>query len=99
MAGSELVKACCSYLTMKKVFHYRNNSGAFKNSEGHFFRFGAVGSPDIIAVINGKYVGIECKMGSGRQSPSQKEFEKNLTKAGGEYWLIRSVEELVAKFV
>ena len=72
---------------------------AFKFAELYpkkgFMRFGAVGSPDIIAVINGQYVGIECKMPKGKQSPGQKEFEKNLIQAGGKYLLIRSIEDLI----
>lgn len=99
MAGSELVRACEQYLQIKGIFHYRNNSGALKTATGGFVRFGAVGSPDLIAVIKGQYIGIECKMGTGRQSPGQKEFEKNLIRAGGKYWLIRDVQELIIKLL
>lgn len=96
--GNELVRACEHYLTLKKVFHYRNNSGAMKVREGGFIRFGAVGSPDIIAVVDGRYVGIECKMGSGRQSPAQKEFQQALEQAGGQYFLVRSIDDLIEIF-
>ena len=102
MAGNELVRACEQYLKMKGIFHYRNNSGAMVSEykgKQRFMRFGAVGSPDIVAVINGQYVGIECKMGKGRQSSNQKEFEQNLLKAGGAYWLIRDVQELIIKLL
>jgi hypothetical protein len=37
------------------------NSGAFDNGKGGFYRFGALGAPDIICVIAGQYVGIEVK--------------------------------------
>jgi hypothetical protein len=94
MNGNELVRACDDYLTLKQVFHYRNNSGAIKMPHGSFVRYGAKGSPDIIVVTDGTYIGIECKMGSGRQSPDQKAFESALTAAGGEYYIIRSVDEL-----
>lgn len=101
MSETNLVKACEQYLRLKGVFCYRNNTGGmtyeYKGKKG-FMRFGAVGSPDIIAVINGQYVGIECKMPKGKQSPGQKEFEKNLLQAGGKYWLIRDVNELIDKF-
>ena len=99
MSGTELVRACEQYLTMKNIFHYRQNTGAVKTERGGFIRFGAVGSPDLVAIIKGKYIGIECKMGSGKQSPGQKEFEKRLLNAGGEYWLIRDVKNLVSKLL
>lgn len=66
-----------------------------KTQHGSYVRFGATGSPDIIAVINGQYVGIECKMGSGRQSPAQAFFQKQLESAGGRYLLIRSIDQLM----
>lgn len=98
-SGTELVKACEEYLRMKHIFHYRQNTGALRTQSGGFIRFGTTGSPDIVAVIAGKYIGIECKMGSGKQSPGQKDFEKRLKQAGGEYWLIRDVQEVVAKIM
>jgi Holliday junction resolvase len=94
--GNELVRACEQYLEIKRIFHYRNNSGAVKMAHGAFVRFGAAGSPDIIAVKDGRYIGIECKMGTGRQSESQKNFQAALEQAGGRYILARSIDDLVA---
>lgn len=96
MAGNELVRACEDYLTLKRIFFYRNNSGALKTAHGSFVRFGAKGSPDIVAVVDGQYTGIECKMGSGRQSPDQKAFQAELENAGGRYLLVRDVNDLDA---
>ena len=93
--GTELVKACEQYLTMKGVFHYRNNSGALKTVNGGFMRFGAVGSPDIICVVKGIYVGLECKMGSGRLSEAQVAFKERLQAVGGQYWIIRDLQDLI----
>lgn len=102
---SDLTKACLDFFAIKKILAWRNNSGAMKyaykrkNGQIHngFMRFGAVGSPDIIAVYNGKFIGVECKDRYGKQSPAQKEFEAKVKKAGGEYWLIRSIDELIIK--
>ena len=82
------------WLDYVKIFHYRNNSGAFKREDGHFYRFGAVGSPDIICVIGGKYIGIEVKAAKGKQSENQKTFQKELEKAGGKYILARKLEDV-----
>jgi hypothetical protein len=107
MGESDLIKACLDYFALKKILAWRNNSGAMKYTytrrngqiRNCFMRFGAVGSPDIIAVIKGQFVGVECKDRYGKQSPAQKEFEANLKKAGGKYFLIRTIEELVLKLL
>lgn len=51
------------------------------------------GTPDIIAVIDGLFVGFEVKTPRGKQSPDQVLFEKRLTNAGGRYFVVRSVDE------
>lgn len=98
MKEHDLQNLILDYLAAKRVFHYRNNSGAMaKEYKGkrYFIKFGAVGSPDIIAVKNGIYVGIECKNGTAVQNESQVEFQKNLEKAGGKYILARSLEDVI----
>lgn len=90
------MRACEQYLCAKGVFHYRNNSGATKTPHGSFVRFGAVGSPDIVAVCSGRYVGIECKTGKGKQTDNQKSFQEALERAGGMYLLVRSLDDLIA---
>lgn len=97
MSESQIVSSCLDLLKLKNIFSYRQNSGALKTERGGFIRFGTKGAPDIVAVIKGQYIGIEIKKPKGVQSPGQKEFQKNLEKAGGQYWLIRSVEELLLK--
>lgn len=92
---SEVQKAILQYLQVKNIFHYRNNSGAFQAKNGNFVRFGAVGSPDIICVIKGQYVGIEVKKPKGIQSEYQKIFQENLEKAGGRYILAFSIDDVM----
>lgn len=50
--------------------------------------------PDIVAIIGGQYVGIEVKRPGGKQTPQQKYFETQSTKAGAKYWLVTSLEEV-----
>jgi len=59
-----------------------------------FMRFGALGSPDVVCVINGIYVGIEVKGTGGKQNENQKAFEKELHEAGGWYILAYSVDDV-----
>lgn len=90
-----MLQACLQYLQLKRVFHWRNNSGALK-TENHFVRFGATGSPDIIAIIKGQCIGIECKATNGKQSDHQKVFQFKMEQAGGKYYLVHSLDDLVA---
>lgn len=95
MKESDTQRQILDYLKLKGIFHYRNNSGGFKDANNHFYRFGALGSPDIIAVIDGIYVGIEVKAPNGKQSDHQKEFELKLQSAGGEYILAYSLDDVL----
>lgn len=92
---SSLVKVCLDLLAYEKVFAYRMNSGAFKNEKGGFYRMGITGAPDIVAVISGQYIGIECKVGKNKLSESQFSFGERLVKAGGRYLVIRNLEDLI----
>jgi hypothetical protein len=92
---SHVQRQILDYLILKRIFHYRNNSGAFVDSNKHFYRFGALGSPDIICVIAGQYVGIEVKAPKGLQSDHQKEFQEKLAAAGGKYVLAYSLDDVI----
>lgn len=79
------------YLNIKNIFHYRNNNTSVP---GRSFN-GMYGAPDIIAVIKGKYVGIEVKSKRGKQSPHQKLFQTKLEAAGGVYLLAYSIDDVL----
>lgn len=97
---ADIQRAILDYLRLKKVFHYRNNSGAavIPKADGshRFFRFGAAGSPDIICVVSGQYIGLEVKAPKAKLSETQQTFQDQLEKAGGKYFVVRSVEEVAA---
>lgn len=95
MKESELQRQILGYLALKGIFHYRNNSGAFKREDGHFYRFGALGAPDIICVIGGQYFGIEVKAPTGKQSDHQKAFQAALEAAGGRYVLAFDLDDVI----
>jgi hypothetical protein len=95
---ADVQRAILLLLEYSHMFHYRNNSGGMVAESGHFVRFGATGSPDIIIVQNGKYIGVEVKGTDGKQSDNQKIFQQELEKAGGEYLLVHSVEEFLDQF-
>jgi hypothetical protein len=91
---SELQATILKYLEAQKVFHFRNNTGALKTEAGHFIRFGAIGSPDIICVVDGRFIGLEIKGTGGTQSPQQRDFQRRLEKAGGIYILCYELDNV-----
>ena len=97
MLEKYIQKQITDFLILQKIFFYRNNTGGFSREDGHFYRFGVVGAPDLILVIDGKYIGVEVKNKKGVQSPAQIVFQKALEAAGGIYLLVRSLDELIEK--
>jgi hypothetical protein len=51
------------------------------------------GSSDISATIKGKSVKIEVKIGADKQSEKQIEYQKNIEKAGGVYFIAKNFED------
>ena len=52
------------------------------------------GVPDIIIVKKGQFIGLEVKRPGTYQSPEQKTFECELTDAGGQYHVVRSIDDV-----
>lgn len=75
-----------------KDYLFENNYYYFKV---HGSKFMQPGIPDIVACINGLFVGIEVKTKIGIQSDAQKIHERNILASGGHYILARSLEEVI----
>ena len=98
MLEKEIQKVILDYLRVRHYFFFRNNTGAFKNKDGHFYRFGDLGSPDIFVVRKGQIYGIEVKNAKGKQSEHQKNWQENFEKEGGVYILANGLDD-VLKFL
>ncbi len=74
---------------------WRNNVGQMIDANGRrvVFGVGGKGSADLIGMWAGRFVALEIKSADGRQSPEQRAFESLVTRRGGVYAVIRSVEE------
>lgn len=86
------------YLQLKRIFHWRNNTGGVVSTykdRTYFHRYGAIGSPDIFVIKNGKIFGIECKADNGKQSENQVVWQKDFEQAGGIYLLVKSVDDVI----
>ncbi len=53
---------------------------------------GTKGSADISATINGRSVKIEVKWGADRQSKDQKEYQEQIERAGGHYYIVKTFD-------
>lgn len=73
---------------------WSNNTGALKNKDDRLVRYGLPGSSDVLACINGRFIGIEAKVGDDRQRQKQKDFATAVRAAGGIYILARSVDDV-----
>jgi hypothetical protein len=93
----EIQSAILEWLDLKGIFSYRQNTGAAK-LKGQWVKFGVRGAPDIIAVKNGRFIGIEVKKPGGIQSTAQASFAWNLIGAGGYYILAYSLDDVISGF-
>jgi hypothetical protein len=91
-------KSIIDYLSLLenlgKLYFFRANSGAVKLESGRFMKTGKAGCPDIICCVGGKFIGLEVKNEKGKQSPTQKDTEEKIKKVGGEYYVVRSVDDV-----
>ncbi len=91
-----------------KLMFIRNNTGAIPIEAGknkrRFIRFGDKGSPDFLVFTKRwipywgyelKTIAIEVKSDIGRQSADQIKWQADFEKIGGEYYIARSLDELI----
>jgi hypothetical protein len=86
----------CALSKFPHIRVWGNNTGtAMSFDSERIIKFGLEGSADILGIKgpNGQLICIEIKTGLGRQSESQKRFEKVITERGGIYIVARSVDD------
>lgn len=70
--------------------------GVFDRKKGVYRKlptYSVRGVSDIVVLKNGKAIFIECKAGT-KQSPEQKDFEEMVKKAGAEYYVVSSIDDV-----
>ena len=103
---SEIQKAIMDYLTLKKIWHMRLNTGAIAGEhkgKKRFVKFGKPGMADILATIKNSCGGmslawIEVKRQGGKQTEDQKIFEQEVFEAGHNYLVVESLDQLMVWF-
>lgn len=74
---------------------WRNNTGSVEARQGYRIAFGCggPGGADLIGMYRGRFIAIEVKTATGRQSPEQRVYQQLVEKLGGVYVLLHSVDE------
>lgn len=72
---------------------WRSNSAVGRAASGNVFRANVAGCADITGSYRGRFVAIEVKTPTGRQSQQQMAFQRAVERSGGIYILARSAAE------
>lgn len=102
MSESQLVSAIIKRLWFERQWINidRANSGTkvFKDSSGkkQFIRGHKAGTPDLVGYFapDGRWVGTEVKLPGKKQQPSQIEYQADVLRKGGLYWLAYSLDDI-----
>lgn len=85
MKESQLVQSIRKYLaTLPNCFFWKEHGG----------QYGTAGIPDIIVCFNGRFVGLEAKVGSNKPTVLQAATIEQIRKAGGTAAVVRSVDDV-----
>ena len=93
MRESVFQQKVLKFLKDKKIYVIKFNASGLTK----------VGVPDILMCLRGRFVGIEAKTDTGKQSELQKYNAQEIIKSGGEYILLRpkqfdEFKELINKY-
>lgn len=92
---ADIQRSILDYLSYKRAFHWRQNSGIIP-IRNRVINMGVVGAPDIFVIKNGAIYGLEVKAPKGKQNENQIAFQEGFEKAGGKYYVVRSLEDVQA---
>lgn len=104
ISESQIQKGCLDYLELMSkrynLYYFRSAAGMVKTDQGRIFKTGKPGVPDITLCLGGEqgigaFVGLEIKNNyNSKQSELQKKAENDIKKAGGYYYIIKSMEDV-----
>ena len=100
---SDLQKACVRWFAMQYPEQRGLLCSNLSNTSGHNPVHGRInkamglmpGRSDLVYYRNGRAYMIEVKTAKGRQSDSQKAWQKKIEKEGFSYVIVRSIEEFI----
>lgn len=83
---TKLQKSIQKYLQSKGCYEFKVHGSAYMRA----------GIPDIICCYNGKFIGIECKVGKNKQSKAQEKHMNEIIESGGIHILAYSLDDVKA---
>lgn len=94
---SQIQNAIRTYLEMRGVYVIRVNSGSIPIGTGKYkrwFKGADAGTPDLVACHNGKFIGIEVKRPTKKQTDRQIYQAGRIERAGGVSIVATSIEDI-----
>ena len=85
ISENDVKKMVKDYLSIKRYYHFPILQGLGAKR----------GIPDIIAIKNNRVLFLECKRPGGKQSEYQKQFQADIEGHGGEYYTVKSLDDLI----
>lgn len=103
MGEIDIQRSIIDYLKIlekvEKLYFFRAGAGLVKlpdyKGKQRVFRSGRPGCPDIIVCYKGRFIGLEVKTDKGRLNTNQSETAQKIEDAGGEYWVVRSIDDVI----
>lgn len=96
----KVVKLVLLKMTSEHCRVWANNTGVGRSlNDDRIVRFGLKGSPDIIGLYKGIFLGVEVKTGNARQTKDQKNFQAMIDRVGGIYIVCQNNVEQIAELV
>lgn len=95
---TDILREIILYLRAKGVFFVRiNTMGVFDFKRKVYMKSPntTLGVSDLVILRRGKMICLEVKSESGKQRPEQAQFEQDVKKNGGEYYLVRSIQDVL----
>ena len=86
ISENDIKLQCKQYLSLKGYFHFYLTAGIASYK----------GAPDLVAIKNNRVLFLECKRpGKSILSEYQKQFQADIENQGGEYYVVRCLEDLI----
>jgi penicillin-binding protein-related factor A (putative recombinase) len=93
---NDIKKNVIQYLLARHIVFTRHNPTCISGGKLHPVPHYEHGVSDIITLYKGRYIELELKAAKGVQSAFQHLREQNVKANGGEYYLVRSLDDLYA---
>ena len=96
-SANELTRSISAWLKLNGHFAARiNTMGTYSTKLGKYIRSGSKkGMADLTAVVNGKHVSIEIKIGRDKMRPDQLRVKAEVEGAGGRYLVVHSFDDFL----